>query len=261
MVYTGATGMLDEWGEARSRFPLDELFGIRRRDAAPLREQRRACESWEQYALHTYLRIQAPDHPILRGFADADILPFGGEFYEVDSDRLKTLATFVPAFPIYPPETSFMDPERMDSGRPLILAGETGFGGRVVYFAGDIDRRYCQYNLGDHGDLLEQAVRFALAGQETLRVQGKGYVDCRLYRQAGRFLLHLVNLSGANRNPGFLEEEYEVGPFEIAVRAQEFPVERAQLRVRGGSVPVRREGDWFVLALDRLESHELIVLE
>ena len=57
------------------------------------------------------------------------------------------------------------------------------------------------------------------------------------------------------------EEEYEVGPFEIAVRAQEFPVERAQLRVRGGSVPVRREGDWFVLALDRLESHELIVLE
>ena len=132
---------------------------------------------------------------------------------------------------------------------------------RVVYFAGDIDRRYCQYNLGDHGDLLEQAVRFALAGQETLRVQGKGYVDCRLYRQADRFLLHLVNLSGANRNPGFLEEEYEVGPFEIAVRAQEFPVERAQLRVRGGSVPVRREGDWFVLALDRLESHELIVLE
>ncbi len=261
VVYTGATGMLDEWGEARSRFPLDELFGIRRRDAVPLREQRRACESWEQYALHTYLRIQAPDHPILRGFADADILPFGGEFYEVDSDRLKTLATFVPAFPIYPPETSFMDPERMDSGRPLILAGETGFGGRVVYFAGDIDRRYCQYNLCDHGDLLEQAVRFALGGQETLRVQGKGYVDCRLYRQAGRFLLHLVNLSGANRNPGFLEEEYEVGPFEIAVRAQEFPVERAQLRVRGGSVPVRREGDWFVLALDRLESHELIVLE
>lgn len=47
VVYTGATGMLDEWGEARSRFPLDELFGIRRRDAAPLREQRRASESWE----------------------------------------------------------------------------------------------------------------------------------------------------------------------------------------------------------------------
>ena len=154
-----------------------------------------------------------------------------------------------------------MNPEQTDSGRPLILAGETGYGGRVVYFAGDIDRRYCQYNLVDHGDLLEQAVRWALGGQELLRVQGKGYVDCRLYRQAGRFLLHMVNLSGANRNPGFLEEEYDVGPLRISIRAQEFPVERAALRVGGGSVPVRREGDWFVLTLDRLESHELIVLE
>ena len=84
-----------------------------------MREQRRACESWEQYALHTYLRIQAPDHPILRGFADADILPFGGEFYEVDSDQLKTLATFVPAFPIYPPETSFMPRDTSPSARAL----------------------------------------------------------------------------------------------------------------------------------------------
>lgn len=49
VVYTGVTGMLDEWSEARSCFPLDELFGICRRDVAtPLCEQRRACESWEQ---------------------------------------------------------------------------------------------------------------------------------------------------------------------------------------------------------------------
>lgn len=156
VVYTGVTGMLDEWSEARSCFPLDELFGICRRDVAtPLCEQRRACESGEQYSLHTYLCIQEPDHPILRWFADADILLFGGEFYEVASDRHKTLATFVPAFLIYPPETSFMDLEWMDSGRPMILAGETDFGGRVVYFASDIDRRRCQYNLSDHGDLLE----------------------------------------------------------------------------------------------------------
>ena len=97
MVYTGVTGMLDEWSEARRCFPLDELFGICRRDVAPLLcEQRRACESWEQYSLHTYLCIQGPDHPILRWFADADILLFSGEFYEVASDRPKTLATSSP---------------------------------------------------------------------------------------------------------------------------------------------------------------------
>ena len=64
--------------------------------ATPLCEQRRACESCEQYSLHTYLCIQEPDHPILRWFADADILLFGEELYEVASDRPKTLATFVP---------------------------------------------------------------------------------------------------------------------------------------------------------------------
>ena len=88
-----------------------------------------------------------------------------------------------------------MDLEWMDSGRPMILAGETDFGGRVVYFASDIDRR--------------------------------------LYRQADRFLLYLVNLSGANRNPGFLDKEHEVGPFETAIFAQEFLVERAAARSRG----------------------------
>ena len=64
--------------------------------ATPLWEQWRACESCELYSLHTYLCIQEPDHPILRWFADADILLFGEEFYEVASDRPKTLAIFVP---------------------------------------------------------------------------------------------------------------------------------------------------------------------
>ena len=76
-------------------------------------------------------------------------------------------------------------------------------------------------------------MRFALGVQDTPRGQYKGYVDCRLYCQADRFLLYLVNLSGANRNPGFLDKEYEVGPFETAIFAQEFLVECAAARSRG----------------------------
>lgn len=261
VVYTGATGMLDEWGDSRSLFPLDDLFGIRRRTRTPLRDRRDATEDWEEYALHTYLRLKAPEHPILRGFADTKILPFGGVYYEVESDRLETLATFVPPFPIYPPETSFMDPDKADSSHALLLAGETGFGGRVVYFAGDIDRRYCQYNLPDHGDLLEKAIRYALDGKDLLHVIGKGYVDCRLYRQEKRFVLHMVNLSGADRSPGFLEEEYAVGPFQVSVRAAGFPVTRARLQVAGKTVPVFRDRDWITFPVERIESHELLILE
>ena len=92
VVYTGVTGMLDEWSEARSCFPLDELFGTAAATWPPL------CVSSGALArvVSSTPCIQEPDHPILRWFADADILLFGEEFYEVASDRPKTLATFVP---------------------------------------------------------------------------------------------------------------------------------------------------------------------
>lgn len=262
VVYTGATGMLDEWGKSRSTFPLDDLFGIKRRTMKPLSELKAAAtDDWEQFSLHNYLRLKAPDHPILKGFENTDILPFGGEYYEVESDKLETVASFVPAFPIYPPEISFMDPDKTDSKFPIILAGETGYGGKVVYFAGDIDRRYCEYNMGDHGDLLAQAVKFALQGEETLNVIGKGYLDCRLYRQGNRFILHMINLSGANQYPGLLEEEYAVGPFLVSVKTEDLPIQKAFMRVSGESVPVFRSGNWITFQVNKIDSQELIVIE
>ena len=143
----------------------------------------------------------------------------------------------------------------------MILCGDTGYGGKVVYFAGDIDRRYCQYNMGDHGDLIAQAVRYALQGKETLKVNGKGYLDCRLYRQEKRFVLHMVNLSGANQFPGFLEEEYTVGPFEVSVKAEDFSAKQAMLKCSGKTVPVSYADGWITFLVDHIDSQELIVIE
>ncbi len=262
VVYTGATGMLDEWGDPRDRFLLDEIFGIQRCSRETIHDQRvAATKDWEQFELHNYLRLKCPGHPILEGLGDTDILPFGGEFYKVESEKLTTVATLIPAFPIYPPEISFMDPDKTDSSHPLILAGDTEYGGKVVYFAGDIDRRYCQYNIGDHGELLAQAVRYALQGRDVLKVEGKGYLDCRLYRQESRLVLHMINLSGANQLPGLLEEEYTVGPFEVSVRAEDFPVEQAELRCRGEKVSVEYKNGWITFKVEHIDSQELIIME
>ena len=48
-------------------------------------------------------------HPVLRGFDETDILPYGGtlEPLRIDAGRDGPL-TFVPPFPIYPPETAWM---------------------------------------------------------------------------------------------------------------------------------------------------------
>jgi hypothetical protein len=61
---------------------------------------------------HTYLRL-SPDvskrHPVLRGFEETDILPFGGVLEDLDvAESAEKLLTYIPPFPVYPPETSWM---------------------------------------------------------------------------------------------------------------------------------------------------------
>ena len=258
VLATGRSGMLGPYGDERQSSPLDAPLGIRRR---PGLVESQASSDWENYARHSYLRLQNASHPLFAGFADTAILPFGGTYVETEAQGLVPLATFVPPFPIYPPELSCMG-ER-DSGLPLVFAGESGFGGRVVYFAADIDRCFCRYDLPDHGELLANAVRFALCGRDLLRVSGPGRIDCRLYEQTaqGRLVLHIVNLSGAENNPGYLEEEYPVGPLRVQVRAGDRPLTRAVLPLIGETLPLERQGEWVTFALPRLESWALIVLE
>jgi hypothetical protein len=59
----------------------------------------------------------------------------------------------------------------------------------------DIDRRFAKDNLPDHARLLENLVRWAADGAIPLEVAGPGLIDCHLYRQPGRMILHLVNLT------------------------------------------------------------------
>jgi hypothetical protein len=81
----------------------------------------------------------------------------------------------------------------------LRVAGES----RVAYLAADLDRRYANENLPDHADLLANLARWVTADRIPLEVRGAGLIDCHLYRQPGRVILHLVNLTnpGAWRSP------------------------------------------------------------
>ena len=125
LIATGQTSLYDEWGQPRQDFALGELFG------AHYIGQRPSIESDRKQAretLHTYLRLTpelranvygpkignepAPSgsrHPVLAGFQDTDILPFGGSLADIRAAaNTQVLMTFIPPFPIYPPETSWM---------------------------------------------------------------------------------------------------------------------------------------------------------
>ncbi|MFS0724758.1 alpha-amylase family protein [Paenibacillus sp. 1P07SE] len=259
LVFTGATATRDEWGEIREVSPLEAWTGIRYEHNLD-----GALESkdfnLEVHEAHNYLRIAEPEHPVMRKFEDTAILPFGGKLHRVTSSgSMQPIATYIPSFPMYPPEFSWM--RTSHTATPALLAGQHAGGGRIVYLAADADRCYGRTHLPDLGDLLAGSVSWAAADSIPLQVSGPGYLDCKIYRQPGRRIVHIVNLSGANQTPGPLEEYLPVGPIRVSVRMDDCQAKTAQLRVAGTTHEVVLRGGWAHLELPEIVHHELIVLE
>jgi hypothetical protein len=273
LVATGQTGMYDEWGDPRSDLPLADLFRCRRPTVPRLREGTRQGSQSE----HTYLRLspelrarvdgpRAGDEPavsgerhaVLRGFDETDILPYGGTLspMAVDADAVVPL-TFVPPFPTYPPETSWMRQPKTDIPG-LVLSGHGR--ARVAFMPADIDRRYAREHLPDHARLLANVVRWA-AGTLPLTVEGPGLIDCHLYEQPGRLVLHVVNLTSEGTWRAPIDEFIRVGPFKVSVRVPAGGARvRAQLLVSAREPRVLLQNGVATLAIESILDHELVVL-
>ena len=162
---------------------------------------------------------QGVRHAVLAGFEETDILPFGGTLAPLTVEpQCQVPLTFIPPFPIFPPETAWMREPRTTIPGLVISDSRPG---RVVFLPADIDRRFAIDHLPDHGDLLANLVRWAARGDLPLEVRGRGLIDCELYRQPGRLILHLVNLTSAGAWRPPVDELIPVGPFQIRVRLPE----------------------------------------
>jgi hypothetical protein len=255
LVVTGESSLYDEWGDRRDDFALADLLGVH-----PTGEQRGDDEavaaSWETYDGHTYLRIE--DREIVDGLGDTDLLPFGGrlEVVRTDPDPRAAL-TWVPPFPIYPPEKSWMTEPRTDVPAVVLRNGS----GRVAYLAADLDRCYARHHHPDHGRLLANLVRWAGATDIPLEVDGAGVLDCHLYRQGEEVVLHLVNLDQGGAWRGRLEELTPAGPFTVRVRPPEgTALSRAELLVAGGEPNLATLDGWVTFKIERIADHEVVVL-
>jgi hypothetical protein len=198
-------------------------------------------------------------HPVLRGFDETDILPFGGTLAPLTVDAAATVPlTFVPPFPTYPPETSWMrQPTSTIPGLILSTHGRA----RVAYLPADIDRRYAREHLPDHAALLANIVRWAAGDVMPLAVEGTGLVDCHLYEQQGRTMLHMVNLTSEATWRAPVDELIRVGPFKIRIRLQQRPAgATARLLVAGTTTPVQIENGVAVIDVASILDHEVIVI-
>ncbi|MBI3280485.1 MAG: beta-galactosidase [Acidobacteria bacterium] len=268
LLATGASTLYDHNGDPQRDFALADLFGAH-------------IESWRpgsgRGSQHTYLRLspelrarvdgpKAGDEPapagqrhaVLRGFDETDLLPYGGalEALRVDPDAIVPL-TFVSPFPVYPPETAWMRAPKTNIPGLVLREGR----GRVAYLPADIDRRYGRENLPDHGDLLANLLRWVAKDNIPLAVEGRGLIDCNLYRQPGRVILHLVNLTSAGTWRAPIDELIPVGPLAVRVRVpRDVAAKQARFAVSGAARPISVKDGWVTFEVPSVLDHEMVVI-
>jgi hypothetical protein len=281
LIATGESTLYDEWGDARPDFALAGLLRVHA-GAKPVRAQesgggRRGGGG--AASLHTSLRLHpefrarvwgpkngkepAPTgerHPVLQGFEETDIIPFGGSLQslKVDEGALVPL-TFIPEFPVYPPETAWM--RETDSKIPGLVVSETAKGARIAYLAADLDRRYLRELLPDHGNLLANLVRWAAKDGLPLSVRGSGLIDCHLYEQPGRIILHLVNLTSAGTWRSPIDELIPIGPLQVRVKLPAgVPGRSARRLVSPGAATLTVRQGWAEFEVKSILDHEVVVV-
>jgi hypothetical protein len=269
LIATGVTSLYNEFGDARADFGLADLFGAHFTGKAGA-EKASAAQT-----LHSYLRL-SPElragvpgphtadeppivgrrHPVLRGFEETDILPFGGTLTALRLDGGVTVPlTFVPPFPVLPPESSWMREPKTDIPGLVI-------NGRVAFLPAEIDRLYARDNLPDHGALLANLARWAANGEIPLQLEGRGTIDCNLYTQTGRVIAHLVNLTATGRMPVADDDLVPVGPLKFGVRLPRGVQGRTVRMLVSGraAVPVLANG-WARITIPSVLDHEVLVIE
>jgi hypothetical protein len=132
---------------------------------------------------------------------------------------------------------------------------------RVAYLPADLDRRYGRDNLPDHGNLLANLFRWAAGSRIPLEVRGAGLIDCHLYRQPGRLILHLVNLTNEGTWRAPVDELIAVGPLALRLKLPaDVRGHSAQLLVSNAKLSVAVRDGWAALEVKSILDHEVVVI-
>jgi len=278
LIVTGESSLYNEWGDKREDFALGDLLGVHMKESggsgtgATIRK--RIGETH-----HSYLRlipemkgkiagprtgrepaITGERHPVLHGFEETDILSYGGFLEPVSVDPgAEILMTFIPPFPIYPPETAWMREPRTDI--PGLILNDTPGTGRVAFMPADLDRQFARYNLPDHGNLLANLIRWAVMDSIPLEVDCPGLIDCNIYLQQGRLILHIVNLTSAGTWRQPVDEFIAIGPANIRVRLPEdVNGRKVELLVSGERIAHTINNRWVHFRVNSILDHELALI-
>jgi len=92
-------------------------------------------------------------------------------------------------------------------------------------------------------------------------VEGTGLLDCHLYRQPGRLILHVVNLTNAGTWRQPIHEIIPVGPVNVTIRLPEdVGGTKLRLLVSAQDVTIQVSDRSASFSLASVLDHEVIVI-
>jgi len=272
---TGESSLYNQAGERQSDYGLNDLFGAHVSSQTPGEDDLADIKR----TAHTYLRltpelrrqvygpktgnepqVTGQRHQVLKGFEETDILAFGGTLKALRVDAgTQTIMTFIPEFPIYPPETAWMREPKTDIAG--LVVNTLPNGSRVAFMPADIDRQFARYNLPDHGDLLANIIRWASKGDIPLNVDAVGLLDCNLYHQPGRMIMHVTNLTSAGTWRQPVHELIPIGPVSIRIKlGKDVKGDKLNLLVSGEKASAKVRDGWSEFQIKSILNHEVIVI-
>lgn len=276
VVATGETSLFTEDGVRRTDYGLADVLGVTSTETTH-GEWRGTDTNMETAGNHTYLRLlparntdgggtdvnaeRPARHGALEGFDDTDILPFGGYLREAQMhDGFETVATFIPRFPIYPPETSWM--RTPETSVPALVVSDRGTS-RTAMILADLDRCGDRDQQPDARALLAQVVRWAIGDHTKVSAETPGGVAVNAYAQPQRTIVHLTNSLATTTLAARQDQVYPVGPIEVRITkpGSASAVKDATLRVAEAAARTRDDGDTILVTVDPVKAHEVLVID
>ncbi len=251
LLATFETSLYDEHGKKREDFGLGDVFGVSydKHIEGPMRNSYLRCEN-ENGQYHPVLDGLHGTTRIINGIYRLGVQPM---------EEFPSPLTLIPSYPDLPMEHVYPRVPSTDT-RELFLR-ETD-GGRVVYFPWDIDRTFWEILNVDHGRLIQNAMQWALQGDQPVRVAGQGMLDVTVWQQKHSMTVHLVNLTNPMMMKGPFRELIPLRDQKVSIRIPSGKkITGIQLLVAGQSPSFETSGDLIDLLVPQIMDLEVIALD
>ncbi|MGK9230451.1 beta-galactosidase trimerization domain-containing protein [Inquilinus limosus] len=252
VVATFESGCFDEWGRRRDTPALAGLFGVE-----VVGPPFGAGQGEHKHHRRGHFARIEDDHPILAGFGETTLLPYGEFRLPVVPGGARPLSIVEP-YAAFPPEMVYTNtPRTEESALSVRRHGQ----GRVVWFSGDVDRSFWLSTNGDLGRLMANAVRWAFDGRQPVRVEGQGLIDVFPWETREGYALHILNYTSPNALRGWVRETYPLGPQTVSFEVAPGRTIRAVEALRAGrSIPFTQDGTTVRFTLDGIADYEVAAL-